>query len=85
MFMKIEAAPTIFLIAVLAVVMLAIQIGGGNDSVDPDQPDGPGFRLADVPFAKVLLSDSPRKDATAQVALLRTPLSGPGLPDPPQR
>ena len=74
--MKVEAAPTLFLIGVLAFVMLAIQLSAGENSVATHQPDRPAAQLAEVS-----LSDWSVQEETTQVALLRTPLIGLGQPE----
>ena len=79
--MKVEAAPTLFLITVLAFVVLVVQVrAGGSDAASQ------GVDRANVPAAALienLLSDgSAAKATTTQVALLRTPiaLEQPDLP-----
>ena len=72
--MKVEAAPTLFLITVLAFVVLIQQLGTGGGAVATQQ-----VNRADVPAVQLienLLSDgSAQKATTTQVALLRTPIA----------
>ena len=79
--MKVEAAPTLFLITILAVVVLVVQVGAGNNSAATQELDRPGQPA--IQLAGISLSGAPvEKGAEAQVALLRTPigLEQTGLP-----
>jgi len=78
--MKVESAPTLFLIAVVALVMLVQGLGSGNDDVAPPPPPQPAIQLAGISLPESLA----KKAAGTQVALLRTPI-GLARPDPPQR
>ena len=83
MFMKVESAPTLFLITVLAFAVLVLQIGAGGGDPDAQRVDRAG--VPGVQLIENLLSDeSPAKSTTAQVALLRTPIAL-ERPDLPQR
>ena len=74
--MKVDAAPTLFLIGILAFVMLVIQLGAGENSVATQQPDQPAVQIAEAS-----LSDWSAQEGS-QVALLRTPLIGLEQPEP---
>ena len=83
MFMKVEAAPTLFLITVLAFVVLIAQIGAGGGSATQERSGASG--QPPLGLIESLISDSSAdKGATAQVALLRTPIAL-EQPDLPQR
>ena len=82
MFMKVEAAPTLFLITMLAFAVLVLQVGSGGGETAPQQ-----VNRADVPAVQLiedLLADAPpaAPETSTQVALLRTPiaLEQPDLP-----
>jgi hypothetical protein len=81
MFQKVEAAPTLFLITILAFAVLVLQIGAGGGDPAAERVDRAG--VPGVQLIENLLSDAPAgKEAPAQVALFRTPiaLEQPGLP-----
>jgi len=78
MFMRIEAAPLIFLTTILALVMLIQQVGAGNAGGGVTAQPAERSAQPDIRFIENLLSDAPAGKAsssTAQVALLRTPIS----------
>jgi len=79
--MKVESAPTLFLIAVVALVMLVQGLGSGDDDVASSPPASqPAIQLAGISLPESLA----KKAAGTQVALLRTPI-GLARRDPPQR
>ena len=82
MFMKIEAAPLVFLITILAVVMLVQQVGAGSDGATARQVDRnqPAIQLAGISLSGL----SAQKGTATQAALLRTPIAL-EQPDLPQR
>ena len=75
MFMKIEAAPLIFLITILSLVMLIQQIGAGGAGVTAQKSEQsvaqPTAQLAAAPLSGWTVE----KESGAQVALLRTPIA----------
>ena len=74
MFQKVEAAPTLFLITILAFAVLVLQIGAGGGDPATERVDRAG--VPGVQLIENLLSDeSAGKNASTPVALLRTPIA----------
>ena len=83
MFMKVEAAPTLFLITILALVVLVTQVSAGQNDAAPLRDDAaaqPAIQLAGISYP----SAAAEKSAAAEVALLRAPIAL-EQPDLPQR
>ena len=81
--MKVEAAPTLFLITILAVVVLVSQIAAGQSNV-ASQPANPwvqpAIQLAGISYPEL----TTQKSTATSVALLRAPIAL-EPPDLPQR
>jgi hypothetical protein len=89
MFMRIEAAPLVFLITILAVVMLVQQVGAGHDGAATGQADSsaqPAIQLAGISPSGFSAKGAfaAKRTADTQVALLRAPIAL-VRPDLPQR
>jgi hypothetical protein len=74
MFMKIEAAPMLFLITILALVVLISQVAAGRDdaaSEQVDQVEQPAIQLTGISLSGLPAAKAPAAD----IALLRSPIA----------